>query len=313
MNSQNILDGAVVHSISDTARWVAYYRAQESRRRDALFNDPFAARLAGKTGEQIAHAMPRGEAGAWTMVVRTVLFDELIEKELNSGGYDAVINLAAGLDTRPFRMFLPRDIRWYEVDFKEILDYKAAQLDGVSPQCHYERVALDLSDVVARRMFFERVSRESKKVLIITEGLLLYLTEEQVRGLAKDIAAYRQFAVWLCDVISPLLLKASQRLFNKSLASANAKMQFGSADTRAFFDSVGWDRKEVKSIALEARRLGRRPKYANIKRFFVNLLPDRIRQQVINGATVIALARRAQPISIPSTDGDAGVNAQQGK
>ena len=90
-------------------------------------------------------------------------------------------------------------------------------------------------------------------------------------------------------------------------------MQFGSADTRAFFASVGWDRKEVKSIALEARRLGRRPKYANIKRFFVNLLPDRIRQQVINGATVIALARRAQPIAIPSTDGDAGVNAQQGK
>jgi len=64
--------------VSDTARWVAVYRAMESERPDALFQDPFARRLAGPEGERIVATMKQGRSMAWAMIVRTAVFDELI-------------------------------------------------------------------------------------------------------------------------------------------------------------------------------------------------------------------------------------------
>src|SRR5581483_4274953 len=68
----------LVRNVSDTARWVAMYRALETERPDAIFRDPFARRLAGDRGAEILEKMPRGKATAWPMVVRTAVFDELI-------------------------------------------------------------------------------------------------------------------------------------------------------------------------------------------------------------------------------------------
>jgi O-methyltransferase involved in polyketide biosynthesis len=48
--------GPLIRNISDTALWVAVYRARETDRPDAVFRDPFARRLAGERGEQIAQS-----------------------------------------------------------------------------------------------------------------------------------------------------------------------------------------------------------------------------------------------------------------
>ena len=55
-------------------------------------------------------------------------------------GVDLVVNLAAGLDTRPYRMALPPSLRWVEVDLPDILDYKEEILAGAAPACALERV-----------------------------------------------------------------------------------------------------------------------------------------------------------------------------
>ena len=54
----------ILENISDTARWIAVYRAMEPERPDAIFSDPFARRLAGERGEKIVHEMHRGRAAA---------------------------------------------------------------------------------------------------------------------------------------------------------------------------------------------------------------------------------------------------------
>src|SRR5947209_7546262 len=95
-----------IRNISDTARWAAVYRAFETDRPDALFRDPFARRLAGSRGEQIAASMPFSGKNTWSWVMRTWLFDHFITQQI-AGGADMVINLAAGLDARPYRMDLP--------------------------------------------------------------------------------------------------------------------------------------------------------------------------------------------------------------
>ena len=75
----------VVSHVSDTARWVAVYRARESERPDALFRDPLAARLAGERGEAIAAATRRAAQTGWAAVTRTKLIDDLVLDSIAQG------------------------------------------------------------------------------------------------------------------------------------------------------------------------------------------------------------------------------------
>ncbi len=100
-----------LRNISDTALWVAVYRARESERADALFRDPFARRLAGARGEKIAQELEKAQRYEWPYVSRTLRFDQIISEQVKQGA-DMVINLAAGLDTRPYRMDLPATLNW---------------------------------------------------------------------------------------------------------------------------------------------------------------------------------------------------------
>src|SRR5262245_50359334 len=121
----------LMRSISDTARWVATYRARETERADALFRDPYARRLAGDEGEAIAKAHPFMEEHSWPIVMRTYLFDEFIAEEMRDG-VDLVVNLGAGLDARPYRLRLPSELRWVEIDLPDVIAYKEQVLPGES-------------------------------------------------------------------------------------------------------------------------------------------------------------------------------------
>ena len=199
-----------IRNISDTARWVAVYRARETERRDAVFRDPFARKLAGEHGEQIAVSIPFMEKNSWPMVARTWLTDRLIMEQVRQGA-EMVINLAAGLDARPYRMELPRALQWIEVDLPEILAHKEEILRDDKPVCALERVRLDLADASARHELFSELSRRAKRVLVVTEGLLIYLTEEEVAALASDLAAAESFQHWIIDLASPGLLRMMKK------------------------------------------------------------------------------------------------------
>src|SRR5258708_40132459 len=96
----------LIHNISDTARWAAVYRARETERPDALFRDPFARRLAGERGEEIANAIEFSNQNTWSWLARTYLFDRFIAQEI-AVGCDLGMNLAAGLGTAPYCINLP--------------------------------------------------------------------------------------------------------------------------------------------------------------------------------------------------------------
>ena len=118
----------MIEHVSDTARWVAYYRAMETDRPDAIFRDPYARRLAGAEGKAIVDRLPDGRRMAWAMIVRTAVFDELILDRIQHRGATTVLNLACGLDSRPWRLPLPSDLHWIDVDLPGILGYKTAAL-----------------------------------------------------------------------------------------------------------------------------------------------------------------------------------------
>src|SRR5260221_11535730 len=95
-----------IRNISDTARWVAVYRARETERTDAVFRDPFARGLAGERGEQIAASMSFAEKNSWPFVARTWLIDQVISSQVKLGT-DMVVNLAAGHDPPPYSSNVP--------------------------------------------------------------------------------------------------------------------------------------------------------------------------------------------------------------
>ena len=248
----------VVRNISDTALWAAIYRAEETDRPDALFRDRFARRLAGPRGEQIVAALSSRHKHNWAWVMRTVLFDRFIEEEIGKGA-DLVLNLAAGLDARPYRMRLPAGLTWFEVDLPELVAYKQQILAGEKPACALERVALDLADAPARRELFASINRRAKKVLVITEGLLVYLTADEAGAFAEDLARQQSFQSWILDVVSPGLLKMLQREVGSELDRAGAPLKFAPAEGPEFFGRFGWRTEAAVSPFGEAARRKRLP------------------------------------------------------
>jgi methyltransferase (TIGR00027 family) len=259
----------LVRNISDTALWVAHYRAVETERPDAAFRDPFARALAGERGEKIARAQTFADKNAWSFIARTCLFDEFIREGVR-GGADLVVNLAAGLDTRPYRMDLPKTLRWVEVDLPDIFDYKEAILGDAAPVCRLERVRLDLSDESARRGMFARVAAGSSSAVIVTEGLLLYLSPEQVGSLARDLAAVPPFRTWMTDLASPGLLKMMNASGGDMVAAAGAPFKFAPAEGPDYFVPVGWKPVKVSSLLKTAGRLNRLPFFLKL----ISLLPE---------------------------------------
>ena len=247
----------LIENVSDTARWVAFYRAMETERPDALFRDPWARKLAGERGAAIVRHIPRAEAMAWALIVRTQVFDELILRAVQRDGADVVLNLAAGFDTRPYRLSLPPSLRWVEVDLPELLEHKERELEGERPVCELERVRMDLADVEARRALFDRVGRMGKRVLVASEGLLLYLTPEQVGPLASDLHRPESFRWWMTDLLSPALRRRLQRSWGEHLENASSPYRFAPEEGPGFFRPFGWETAEFRPVFDEARRLGR--------------------------------------------------------
>jgi len=226
-----------IRDVSDTALWVAVYRAQESARPDPLFRDPLAAVLAGERGKQIADAMPYPRIMNWFLVIRTVALDRLIQAAIEQGA-DTIINLGTGLDTRPYRMKLPPNLRWVEVDFPHIIDYKSEKLAPEKPVCRLERIALDLSNLPERRALFQRLGAESKKATVITEGVIPYLASEDAAALSEDLYAIPTFQCWIQDYRQGGLRQWSPRRMKELFKDAPFK--FDAPDWLRFFKKQGW-------------------------------------------------------------------------
>src|SRR6185295_9995673 len=112
---------------------------------------------------------------------------------------------------------------------------------GERPGCVLERVPLDLANAAERRALFDRIAVRGKKALVVSEGLLIYLDEEQVAALARDLAGPSTFDRWLIDIASPGLLQMMQRRgMGAMVTQAGAPYKFAPAEGPGFFERYGW-------------------------------------------------------------------------
>ncbi|MDR3654446.1 MAG: SAM-dependent methyltransferase [Mycobacterium sp.] len=246
--------GSITH-VSDTARWTALHRAAETARPDAVFSDPLAERLAGEHGRAIVAGGPRTTRNGWWLVARTKLIDDAIAGAI-ANGCDRVLNLAAGLDTRPYRLELPADFTWVEADLPKLLAEKTRLLADQEPRCRLVRTAVDLADPQARDAFLDGALDGATKALVLTEGLLMYLDGRDVVALSGAIKR-PEVAWWMLDFTGPGL----RTMMNKKMAGMmqNAPFEFAPDNGLAFFEDLGWRTVTVEALYVAAHRLHRLP------------------------------------------------------
>jgi methyltransferase (TIGR00027 family) len=159
----------ITESVGATALGVAASRATETERDNPLISDPFARVFIDAAGDgiwnmfgvselppEVAEAEP--DVARWLdgrvdyMASRTAFFDEFFLNATRAAraGVRQVVILAAGLDSRAFRLPWPDEpderTTVYELDQPKVLEFKSATLrqHGAQPRCHRVEVAVDL-------------------------------------------------------------------------------------------------------------------------------------------------------------------------
>jgi methyltransferase (TIGR00027 family) len=286
------VSNAITH-VSDTALWVATYRAIESERPDALFQDPFARLLAGERGRKIAEAMVYPKVMQWVLAIRTVAIDRLITHALTLG-IDTVVNLGAGLDTRPYRMQLPADLHWIEVDFPQMILFKTERLAQEKPACRLKRIAADLSDIPLRRRIFENIGSSCRKALIVTEGVIPYLSPDDAAALSADLFAVRSFQYWIQDYrqggMRRWVPRRVQRMFKDS------PFKFDAVDWLGFFTRQGWTILENRFAVTEAERVHRPLPFIFPWSLLLFIVPRRVRERLRKASGYVLYARQSRGV-----------------
>ena len=219
--------------VSDTALMTAACRAMETERPDGLIRDPFAAQLAGERGMAIARTIARLQRLCFGIGIRSRFLDKLVLDTVSEHGIATVLSIGAGLDSRPWRLELPATLRWIEVDFPEMLDYKDGIMASAIPTCRRERLAADVSDASRRERVF---AASDGPTLMITEGLLMYLPAATIEALAANTATSH----WLLDVYSPEMASRVQMDSYQSIAHVRAADHLDGVQTLEVLRRHGW-------------------------------------------------------------------------
>jgi O-methyltransferase involved in polyketide biosynthesis len=127
-----------------------------------------------------------------------------------------------------------------------LLERKAKLLDQ-----RVQRVAVNLADREERQALFKRVKKH-RRVVVISEGLLVYLPAALVGELARELAFAPR---WVAEMVQPAQLAQHLKYWGEALG--HARWQFASDQGLGFFRSFGWSVLEERSFYLESRRLGR--------------------------------------------------------
>jgi methyltransferase (TIGR00027 family) len=199
-----------------TAVGMAWVRARESARRDRLFDDPYAEAFVEAAGGPAAAAGPGGAFARFIDVIdshgvhRTRFFDDYLTRAAGDGHRQLVL-LAAGLDTRAYRLSWPAGTRLFEVDLPEMLTFKQAVLDTRHATARAERVAVpaDLAGDWASALTRAGL-RPHERTTWLVEGLLPYLDADQAAGLLTAVGElsatgsllgfeYQAAGAWLLD------------------------------------------------------------------------------------------------------------------
>ena len=207
MSQQQPHPGSPGVPLAATAEWIAAVRAGETRRPDRLLDDPWAAALAGPHGEDWAGERAGSPALA-DMVIRARFFDDFLQRVTGTGEVRQVVLLAAGLDTRGYRLGWPGRVQVFELDQPEVLDRKQDILDGAGakPRCVRRAVGVDLTGRWTTALLDAGFDPRALSCWL-AEGFLFYLPGDRIARLLGEVTGLAHAGSWLgFDIVNTATL-----------------------------------------------------------------------------------------------------------
>jgi O-methyltransferase involved in polyketide biosynthesis len=161
--------------VPETMLWTLHNRANEARRRDAFLVDPDCVRIYESIDYDYVRSFGKPD-GSHPM--RSRLFDAALRPWLRAHPGGSVVELAAGLETQ-FQRCDDGQVRWHCVDVPEAIAVRERFLPASDRCRHIGKSALDLS-------WADEVDN-SEGVFVTAQGLFMYFTEPEVRGLVSAL------------------------------------------------------------------------------------------------------------------------------
>ncbi|MEO3930165.1 SAM-dependent methyltransferase [Micromonosporaceae bacterium B7E4] len=263
MSGDIIIGDETLGAVAKTALWTAAARARESARPDRLFHDHLAHRLAGDEGRRLLshfHTDRAPDDGNPFLAIRTRWFDDFLARTVQPGGQ--VVALAAGLDTRAYRLTWPEGTVLFELDQPDLLAAKAHRMREHRGQerCRRREVAVDLADDWAGALVDAGFAPDRPTVWF-AEGLLFYLPAEAARDVLRRALALSTPGCRLAaDLIGTGVFQFPYtREFLRRLEAAGSPWRFGTDEPGRFVADSGWAVEEVLEPGMPGADYGRWP------------------------------------------------------
>jgi methyltransferase (TIGR00027 family) len=256
-----------MNAVGLTSRWVAANRALETEFPNRLYEDRLARPLAGNEGFALLAQtqVPRPGVPANTpeayLSIRTRFFDDALVQAAQAGPLRQIAILAAGMDSRAFRLQWPPGTTVFEVDQADVIDYKEAVLSGLNatPSCSRCVVRANLEQDWTIPLIQAGFDPNSPAAFLV-EGLLPYLDESAVELLIAALAALARPGSWLgLDVVTPELLSSPyMTTLLEKLTQLGCPWRFGTAEPEKLLARYGWEARAIMPGEPEAN-FGRWP------------------------------------------------------
>lgn len=247
--------------LASTACWIAAIRARESERSDCLFNDPWAALLAGQIGPSWFDRMPTelNSGNEMVIAIRIKFFDDFLLRAVAEHQIRQVVLMAAGMDTRAFRLTWPEGTQLFELDQPELFAQKEQLLAsaGASPTCSRQTIGVDLREPWADALQQAGFDPLQRSVWLL-EGLLHYLPDSAVSNLLDAITTLSASESWLgFDVVNHEMRTAPwTRSWMEAMEKSGAPWLFSMDEPEAVLAERGWTT-TVLQLGEESANFGR--------------------------------------------------------
>jgi methyltransferase (TIGR00027 family) len=227
--------------LGSTAHWTAAVRDLETRRADRLFNDPWAAALAGEKGA--GWLAQRSPESVIPIIIRTRYFDDFLSRITTEQGIRQIVLLAAGLDTRAFRLAWPQGTRLFELDQPEVLDHKEEILRSQDAHAACERrvIGKDLAEPWQDALAAGGFDPQQPSGWLL-EGFLFYLPNATILRLLDEVTSLAVPGSWLgFDIINSTMLSSSWTQSWVDMQAQAGAPWIGTLDEpEDYLASLGW-------------------------------------------------------------------------
>jgi methyltransferase (TIGR00027 family) len=229
--------------ISKTAYFCCGARMEDAQSDNPVCGDMFAESFMDKEAMEVFDRFSPFKNAKISNATRHRIIDDLIREELNKNPQTTIIIIGSGFDTRAFRL---GGGNWVEIDEQGVIEYKNTCLDVSTCKNPLRRIPCDFgTDSLGANL---SAFKTGSPVIIIIEGVFIYLTEQQVLGLLETIQAQFPRHTLICDLQTASFFKKFNTKFQKVLQEFGASLNITSDTPEQKFLDHGYSIKQRISI-----------------------------------------------------------------